>query len=65
MRSLEEHSGRVEMKPKLDTGRPSSRYSSPTPSSGGSVRLNTKQPRVLSAGDELRLGGTILKFMVV
>ncbi len=33
--------------------------------SGGSVRLNTKAPRVLSAGDELRLGGTILKFMVV
>ncbi|HKP88087.1 MAG TPA: protein kinase [Blastocatellia bacterium] len=33
--------------------------------SGGSVRLNTKSPRVLSAGDELRLGGTILKFEVV
>lgn len=33
--------------------------------SGGSIRLNTKSPRVLSAGDELRLGGTILKFMVV
>jgi len=32
---------------------------------GGSIRLNTKMPRVLSAGDELRLGGTILKFMVV
>lgn len=33
--------------------------------SGGSIRLNTKSPRVLSAGDELRLGGTILKFEVV
>lgn len=33
--------------------------------SGGSVRLNTKAPRVLSAGDELRLGGTVLKFLVV
>jgi serine/threonine protein kinase, bacterial len=33
--------------------------------SGGSVRLNTKSPRVLSAGDELRLGGTSLKFEVV
>jgi serine/threonine-protein kinase len=33
--------------------------------SGGSVRLNTKSPRVLSAGDELKLGGTTLKFMLV
>jgi len=33
--------------------------------SGGSVRLNTKSPRVLSAGDELRLGGTTLKFQMV
>ena len=33
--------------------------------SGGSVRLNTKSPRVLSAGDELKLGGTTLKFMMV
>ena len=33
--------------------------------SGGSVRLNTKAPRVLSAGDELKLGGTVLKFMTV
>ncbi|MFL6215753.1 MAG: protein kinase domain-containing protein [Blastocatellia bacterium] len=29
---------------------------------GGSIRLNTKTPRVLSPDDELRLGGTILKF---
>jgi serine/threonine protein kinase len=33
--------------------------------SGGSVRLNTKSPRVLSAGDEVKLGGTTLKFTVV
>jgi eukaryotic-like serine/threonine-protein kinase len=33
--------------------------------SGGSVRLNTKSPRVLSAGDEVKLGGTTLKFMMV
>jgi serine/threonine-protein kinase len=33
-------------------------------SSGGSIRLNIKQPRVLSPDDELRLGGTILKFTV-
>jgi serine/threonine protein kinase len=33
--------------------------------SGGSVRLNTKSPRVLSAGDEVKLGGTTLKFAVV
>jgi serine/threonine-protein kinase len=33
--------------------------------SGGSIRLNTKSPRVLSVGDELKLGGTTLKFMVV
>jgi serine/threonine protein kinase len=31
---------------------------------GGSVRLNAKAPRVLSAGDELKLGGTTLKFML-
>jgi hypothetical protein len=31
---------------------------------GGSIRLNTKSPRVLSAGDEVKLGGTTLKFMV-
>ena len=30
--------------------------------SGGSIRLNTKTPRVLSPDDELRLGGTVLKF---
>lgn len=33
--------------------------------SGGSIRLNTKSPRVLSAGDEVKLGGTTLKFTVV
>jgi len=33
--------------------------------SGGSIRLNTKSPRVLSAGDEVKLGGTTLKFMMV
>ncbi len=33
--------------------------------SGGSIRLNTKSPRVLSVGDELKLGGTTLKFMIV
>jgi serine/threonine-protein kinase len=32
--------------------------------SGGSIRLNVKSPRVLSPDDELRLGGTILKFTV-
>jgi eukaryotic-like serine/threonine-protein kinase len=32
--------------------------------SGGSIRLNTKSPRVLSAGDEIKLGGTTLKFMM-
>jgi serine/threonine protein kinase, bacterial len=32
---------------------------------GGSVRLNTKMPRVLSQGDELKLGGTTLKFVMV
>jgi serine/threonine-protein kinase len=32
--------------------------------SGGSVRLNQKSPRVLSAGDEVKLGGTTLKFTV-
>ena len=31
---------------------------------GGSVRLNTKAPRVLAVGDELKLGGTTLKFML-
>ncbi|HSB09599.1 MAG TPA: protein kinase [Blastocatellia bacterium] len=31
---------------------------------GGSIRLNAKSPRVLAAGDELKLGGTILKFML-
>ena len=36
-----------------------------TSAGGGSIRLNTKSPRVLSAGDELKLGGTTLKFMVV
>jgi len=29
---------------------------------GGSIRLNAKSPRVLSAGDELKLGGTVLQF---
>ncbi|HWC77078.1 MAG TPA: protein kinase, partial [Blastocatellia bacterium] len=33
--------------------------------SGGSIRLNTKAPRVLATGDELKLGGTVLKFMTV
>lgn len=32
--------------------------------SGGSIRLNPKSPRVLTGGDELKLGETILKFMV-
>jgi eukaryotic-like serine/threonine-protein kinase len=32
---------------------------------GGSIRLNTKSPRVLTAGDEVKLGGTVLKFMMV
>jgi serine/threonine protein kinase, bacterial len=32
--------------------------------SGGSIRLNVKSPRVLSPDDELRLGGTVLKFQV-
>ncbi|MEW6129455.1 MAG: protein kinase [Acidobacteriota bacterium] len=31
---------------------------------GGSIRLNTKAPRVLTAGDELKLGGTLLKFVL-
>jgi len=31
--------------------------------SGGSVRLNQKTPRVLVTGDEVKLGGTTLKFM--
>jgi serine/threonine-protein kinase len=34
-------------------------------STSGSVRLNAKAPRVLAAGDELKLGGTILQFKVV
>ena len=33
--------------------------------SGGPIKLNTKAPRVLSAGDELKLGGTVLKFVTV
>jgi len=33
--------------------------------SGGQIKLNTKAPRVLSAGDELKLGGTVLKFVTV
>jgi serine/threonine-protein kinase len=33
--------------------------------SGSSIRLNQKSPRVLTAGDELKLGGTVLKFMTV
>ncbi|HJQ24230.1 MAG TPA: protein kinase [Blastocatellia bacterium] len=32
------------------------------PANGGSIRLNTKSPRVLAPDDELRLGGTVLKF---
>ena len=32
--------------------------------SGGSIRLNVKFPRVLAPDDELRLGGTVLKFKV-
>ena len=35
------------------------------PVNGGSIRLNTKSPRVLSAGDEVKLGGTHLKFMMI
>ncbi len=35
------------------------------PVNGGSIRLNTKSPRVLSAGDELKLGGTLMKFMII
>ncbi|HKA20474.1 MAG TPA: protein kinase [Blastocatellia bacterium] len=31
---------------------------------GGSVRLNAKSPRVLSAGDEVKLGGTTLQFLL-
>jgi serine/threonine-protein kinase len=31
---------------------------------GGSIRLNAKAPRVLSAGDELKLGGTVLQFLL-
>src|SRR5262249_18736069 len=29
-----------------------------------SIKLNSKSPRVLSVGDEVRLGGTVLKFML-
>jgi serine/threonine-protein kinase len=29
-----------------------------------SIKLNAKAPRVLAVGDELRLGGTVLKFML-
>ena len=32
---------------------------------GSSVRLNAKAPRELTAGDELKLGGTILQFKMV
>jgi len=32
--------------------------------SGGSVRLNAKSPRQLAAGDEVKLGGTILQFIL-
>jgi serine/threonine-protein kinase len=32
---------------------------------GGSIRLNQKSPRVLTAGDEVKLGGTVLKFTVL
>ena len=32
--------------------------------SGGSIRLNAKTPRALSAGDEVKLGGTILQFIL-
>ncbi|HMG35749.1 MAG TPA: protein kinase [Blastocatellia bacterium] len=32
--------------------------------SGGSVRLAARHPRALSTGDEVRLGGTVLKFTV-
>jgi serine/threonine-protein kinase len=31
---------------------------------GGSIRLNAKSPRVLSAGDEVKLGGTTLQFLL-
>lgn len=33
--------------------------------SGGSIRLNTRSPRVLAQGDELKLGSTLLKFELV
>jgi serine/threonine-protein kinase len=32
--------------------------------SGGSVRLNQRSPRVLSTGDEVKVGSTTLKFLV-
>jgi len=28
------------------------------------VRLNAKSPRVLSAGDEVKLGGTTMQFLL-
>jgi serine/threonine-protein kinase len=31
---------------------------------GGSIRLNAKSPRVLSAGDEVKLGGTTMQFLL-
>jgi serine/threonine-protein kinase len=31
---------------------------------GGSIRLNAKSPRVLAAGDELKLGGTVQQFQL-
>jgi pSer/pThr/pTyr-binding forkhead associated (FHA) protein len=33
-------------------------------SSGGSVRLNSRTPRVLAGGDEVKVGSTVLKFEV-
>jgi serine/threonine-protein kinase len=32
---------------------------------GGSVRLNARTPRALTGGDEVKVGSTVLKFMVV
>ncbi|MEW6207010.1 MAG: protein kinase [Acidobacteriota bacterium] len=32
---------------------------------GGSVRLNARTPRALAGGDEVKVGSTVLKFMVV
>jgi len=31
---------------------------------GGSIRLNAKSPRVLAAGDEVKLGGTTMQFLL-